>query len=158
MYTANPIAAIEAPTSHMRRARAGERAENRMVDGVAYMPVPMIRLKIRNTTLVVPSFRLECGTSSKCSPCCASLPWAGTTVVAPYEALGSNMVVRPGQAFWPLLRASFLLKDDDPDLPFQIQSIAEKMSKILVLQLRATVSHAILMKNDQSQLHPPVGL
>ncbi len=95
MYTAKPIAAIEAPTSHMRRARAGERAESRMVDGVAYIPVPMIRLKIRNTTLVVPSFLLECGTSSKCSPCCAPLAWAGTIVVAPYEALGLSMVVQP---------------------------------------------------------------
>lgn len=54
MYTIIPAAAINIPATQMNRANPTLPDRLRMADGVAKIPVPMIRLKMRNVAETTP--------------------------------------------------------------------------------------------------------
>lgn len=54
IYTIIPAAAINIPATQMNRANPTLPDRLRMADGVAKIPVPMIRLKMRNVAETTP--------------------------------------------------------------------------------------------------------
>lgn len=60
--------AINVPTTHMISDKPTLPDKERMVLGVAKMPVPMTRLKMRNEALMTPIWRRSSGVASKTFP------------------------------------------------------------------------------------------
>lgn len=60
--------AIKVPMTHMNRDRPTLPDKDRIVLGVAKIPVPMTRLKIRNEALTTPIWRRSSGVASKTLP------------------------------------------------------------------------------------------
>ena len=68
MYTAKPVLAMIAPMTHINRANPTEPVLANIDEGVAKIPVPMMRLKMRKMAETRPIVRFAAGTSSKDSP------------------------------------------------------------------------------------------
>ena len=64
--------AINVPTTHMINDKPTLPDNERMVLGVAKIPVPMTRLKIRNDALTTPICRRSSGVASKTFPSSAT--------------------------------------------------------------------------------------
>lgn len=59
MYTSIPDKAIRPPATHMKSDRPTDPDNEKMDEGVAKIPVPTMRLKIRKTAETVPICRRE---------------------------------------------------------------------------------------------------
>jgi hypothetical protein len=67
-YTAVPARAIAVPNTHMSNERPTLPDNARIVLGVAKIPVPMTRLKIKSEALKMPIWRRLSGDASKTFP------------------------------------------------------------------------------------------